>query len=127
MAEPFSRSIHDQLADFEELIATFSTKHMQLSDEELECIVFEHFDVGAYSDFSLTALDRLKSGGYIDDEIIRVALKLRHLMLHVPDAEQEAARVRTSKYWRRMAMLCRAISSRKEKMSKSVTTEDFPE
>jgi hypothetical protein len=78
-------------------------------DEDIECELFEEFDIGAYSFLHEANLLRLREAGSIDDEVMSESKAVRAKWLDLQESARSVHDVRTREEWHELLRMCDAI------------------
>jgi hypothetical protein len=76
------------------------------SDEELLCNLFEEFATSAWSFLHEISLDKLRSAGLIDDDMVEQSKEVRRRWLELERREWTTEEIRSNAEWNELFNLC---------------------
>lgn len=97
---------------YEQFIYTLSrctSATRSLSDEELECCLFEDFSVGVWTFFHENSLVTLREAGFLNDGAVKSGMEIRRRWLSLEACPWTIEEVRQHPKWDEVFALCDSL------------------
>ncbi len=81
-------------------------------EQDINYNLFEEFDVGSWSFFHESALNKLRQAGYIDNETLASSKKVREKWLTLQNKSWTIEEIKTKEEWQELFILCDLLKLR---------------
>lgn len=106
-------SVEELFDQYTDTLQQCTKSLLQANDEDIEYHVFEEFNTGAVSFLYSESLERLKSAGFISEEVRKESLLLRSMFFDLEASDKwNVESVRTSPDWFEIIQLSDKIKTK---------------